>query len=311
MEPFYLDNSKRDTWKQCRNKYFLSVIKELKPDAGSAALRAGATWHGIQEGYNKYILVNGWPTTPEENMRTITAGFVRGKEVWDRETAKRTYVDDFRNFNTLVDAFGEYLDNFASDRDFITILQTEQVFDHVMIPENEVEYNLMKDLPPIHFTGKIDLGIKMDGRNWLLDYKTTSWWLDKVIMEANRSPQLIGYSYVGNKVFNFVAEGCLLSYLAMSARKSPKTGEYGKVGFNFRRVPQIYTEGDIQAWKFMFLLTCKEILDAEKTGFYPQSFDCYRYGQCAYLPLCQQHRPFEELSLVGFHVEPWDVLDEQ
>jgi len=310
-EPIILDNTKRKTFRQCKKKYFLQHINGLQPDYGSTALRYGVAWHGIQEGYYSYVQNNGWPTTQEEHIAAITAGLELGKKKWDKETAEKKYFDDYRNFNTLVDHFNAYNEFFAGDRDYIKIISTETKFECAILPETKLEESMLENIPPLLFTGKIDLSIVMDYQNWLLDFKTTGWILDKVVMEANRSPQFIGYSYAGDKVLDFKPNGCLVSFAFAGASKSKKTGEYGSTRFEFRRVPQIYTAGDIHEWKLSFIDTASEIYKAINTGLWTESFDnCYQYGACPYLKLCNQHCKYEDLNLEGFHVAFWDVLEE-
>jgi len=311
MEKLILDNTKRSTYRQCKMKYYLQHILGLQSDYGSTALRYGTTWHGIQEGYHRWIKENGWPTDQDGFVKALTAGLELGKEKWDSETEKRIFMDDFKNFNTAVEAFQEYLTFFADDKNYIEVLATEKKFECLMEPENDLEHSLLSQLPPVVFTGKIDLAVKMDGVNWLWDFKTTGWILNQVIAKANRSPQLLGYSYAGKHVLDFEPSGCLCSFAYLGASKSKKTDTYGKTRFDFRRVPQLYTDADIASWKLSFIDTCLDIQESTKRNLWPESFDnCFQYGACSYLRLCQQHVPFADLNLEGFHEEFWDVLVE-
>lgn len=305
-----LDNTKRSTFRQCKKKYFLQHVKGQQSNYGSTAIRYGVAWHGIQEGFHQWVKENGWPSDATL-MLALTAGLTLGKEKWDKESQTKSYIDDYKNFNTAVEAFNAYLDYFKDDHQYLEIIDTEKKFECPIEPENEVEERLLAKLPPMIFTGKIDLCVKMDHVKWLFDFKTTGWILDQVISKANRSPQLLGYSYAGDKVLDFKPAGCLCSFAYIGSTKSKVTGEYGKTRFDFRRVPQVYTEGDIKAWKLSFVDTCKDINFAMQEDLWPESFDsCYMYGACPYLKLCQQHLPYEELNLEGFHEEFWDVLEE-
>ncbi len=310
-EKLVLDNSARSTFKQCKRKYFLQNIHGLQSNYGSTALRYGSTWHGIQEGYHQWVKENGWPEDPVSTMSALTAGLQLGKKVWEKESEKKEFFTDFKNYNTAVDCFSSYLDYFADDKKYLKIISTEQKFECPIEAENEAEEKILSTLPPITFTGKIDLCVEMDKIPWILDFKTTGWRLDQVIMKANRSPQLIGYSYAGKRVLNFEPQGTLCSFHYLASTKSRKTGLYGKVRTEFRRVPQLYTQGDIDAWKLSFIDTAWEINRAKEENLYPESFDnCYQYGACSYMKLCQQHCPYEELNLDGFHINYWNVLDE-
>ncbi len=243
-------------------------------------------------------------------MAAITAGLVLGKQKWDKESELKQYYDDYKDFNTAVEAFNRYLDEFKQDQEYLKIISTESKFECPIEPENEAEDKLLSKLPPIIFTGRIDLCVEMDGSKWIFDFKTTGWILDQVIAKANRSPQLIGYAYAGAKVLDFDTSGCLCSFSYIGSTRSRKTGDYGETRFQFRRVPQLFTQGDIEAWKLSFIDTCKDINFAMKENIWPESFDsCYMYGACPYLKLCQQHVDYEDLNLEGYHIAHWDVLE--
>jgi hypothetical protein len=311
MEPIILDNTKRSQFRQCKKKYFLSSLKGMQSNFGSTAIRYGVAWHGIQEGFHTYVKENGWPKDATTEAEAITAGLRLGTEKWKKESVTKTYNEDYKNFNTAVTAFNAYLSYFKDDRVYLKILSTEKKFECPIEPENKVEDKMLSKLPPIIFTGRIDLCVEMDNMKWIFDFKTTGWILDQVIAKANRSPQLIGYSYAGDKVLDFKPNGCLASFSYIGAYKSRKTGEYGDAKFDFRRVPQIYTQGDIDSWKLSFIDTAREIDFSVRENLWPESFDnCHQYGNCPYLRLCQQHCEFEDLNLEGFHEEFWNVLEE-
>jgi hypothetical protein len=310
-EPIILDNTKRSTYRSCKKKYYLQHIKGLQSNFGSTAIRYGVCWHAIQEGYHNWVKEHGWPVSGGDWAIALTAGLDLGKQKFDKESEKKTFFDDFKNYNTAVSAFNAYLEFFKDDRNYLKILNTEKKFECPIEAENDEEALLLKGLPPIIFTGRIDLCVEMDYQKWIWDFKTTGWNLDQVIMKANRSPQLIGYSFAGDKVLDFKPNGCLASFSYIGAYKSKKTGEYGDTKFEFRRVPQIYTDGDIRAWKLSFIDTCRDIYKSMQDNIWTESFDnCHQYGACPYLRLCQQHTEFENLNTEGFHEEFWSVLEE-
>ena len=311
IEPIIIDNTKRSMFCTCKAKYNLSCNYGYQSSYGSTALRYGTCWHAMMEGFYSYIRDNGWPKNDAEYMQALTAGLELGKQKYDKESQSKIYVDDYKNFNTAANAFQKYLEFFAEDKNYIKVIATEQKFECPIEAENELEDRLLSKLPPITFTGRIDLQIEMDYSYWILDFKTTGWILDQVIAKANRSPQFIGYSYAGAKVLNFKPIGCLASFAYTGASKSRKTGEYGDTRYDFRRVPQIYTSGDIEAWKLSLIDTAREIQFCKDNDYWPESFDnCFQYGPCQYLRLCQQHMEVEQLNTEGFKVEFWDVLDD-
>lgn len=310
-EPIILDNTKRKTFCSCKRKYFLQHKNGLQPDYGSTAIRYGVAWHGFMEGYYSWVVENGWPQDLNSKIAALSQALELGKRKWDKECEKKTFIDDYKSFNAGVDAFNSYLEHFSQDKEYIKILSTETKFECPIEPESEAEETMMKGLPPLIFTGRIDLVVEMDYLNWLEDFKTTGWYLDKVISQTNRSPQFIGYSYAGRKILDYTIAGCLGSFHYIAASKSKKTGEFGDPRFDFRRVPQIYTDKDVISWRHSFIDTCLDIQRCEESGQWAESFDnCFQYGTCPYLRLCQQHVDFDQLNLDGFHVDFWDVLEE-
>jgi hypothetical protein len=312
MDPIILDNTKRSTFRQCKMKYFLSVIHGLQSDKGSTAIRYGVCWHAIQEGFHDWVIKFGWPKDPTSTMQAISIGLEMGHAKYQKESEKKQFFEDYKGFNAAVEGFNKYLEFFKQDSEYLKIISTEKKFSCPIEPENEAEDKLLSKLPPIVFTGKIDLCVEMDHVKWIWDFKTTGWILDQVIAKSNRSPQLLGYSYAGDKVLDFKPAGCLCSFAYIGSNKSKVTGEWGNIRYDFRRIPQVFTDGDIAAWKMSFIDTCREIDWCMRNGLWTESFDsCYMYGACPYLKLCQQHTTFEELNLEGFHEAFWDVLEEE
>lgn len=314
MQPktIILDNTKRKTFRQCKRKYYLQHVHGLQPDFGSTAIRYGVAWHGAMEGYYTYVIANGWPETTTEVLKAMESALVLAKKKWDAEMTKKKFLDDYRDFNTLVDNFQHYLKYFETDRENLKVLSTETKFEIPLLPENDQENRVLSSLPPVFFTGRIDLAVFFSYQNWLLDFKTTGWILDKVILEANRSPQLVGYSYAGSKALDIEVNGCLCSFSHIGAYKSKKTGEYGAPKYEFRRVPQVFHPHELIEWKSDFIDTCRELYFSTRENFWPQRFDsCYTYGACPYLKLCkQQDQDFDLLNLEGFHEDFWDVLED-
>ena len=312
MKPIIIDNTKRKTFRQCKRKYFLQHVKGLQPDFGSTAIRYGVAWHGAMEGFYTYIVEKGWPETSSEKLKAMESALLLGKKKWDAEMTKKKFFDDYRDFNTLVDNFQHYLEYYSTDKENLKILGTETKFEIPILPENDQENIILSLLPPVFFTGRIDLAVELSYQNWILDFKTTGWILDKVIIEANRSPQLVGYSYAAPRALDIEINGCLCSFSHIGAYKSKKTGEYGNPKFEFRRVPQVFHPNELIAWKADFIDTCRELDFSQQEDFWPQRFDsCYTYRACPYLKLCkQQDQCFESLNLEGFHEDFWDVLED-
>lgn len=307
MDILRLDNSKASMFRTCRRKFYLSEILDWKSNYGSTALRYGSTWHAILEGYYEHILTHGWG----ESANALAKGIEKGKEEWIKESEGKIFNDDYRTFDACCESFLRYLSFFANDFEFVKIIGTEKKFECPIIPESLEEEAKLKLLPPVIFTGKIDLQLMMSDGNWIQDHKTTGANIDQQAFRLNRSGQLLGYSYASNKVFDFVVTGCLVGMHYLSARKSTKTGDYGSLSVDFRRIPMIFNSGDMKEWKRSFIDTCLDVYRCMEENNFVMNFDsCYQYGPCSYTRICEQHKPINEVNFEGYHIEHWDVLQD-
>jgi hypothetical protein len=308
MDNLVLDNTRRATFRSCKRKYYWNDICGYKPDAGSSALRYGSTWHAFMEGYYSFIAKEGW----EKKDLAINAAVEMGKEKWDKKSAKQTFYPDYRTFEACAQSFIQYISFYHEDEKFMGIIDTEKKFECPITLETEEEIRLYSHLPPITFTGRLDLQAELNGMKWLVDFKTTGQGLATQGLRLNRSAQLLGYSYAGEKVLGFRPEGCLVSLHQLTARKSTKTGEYGSLTIDFLRVPQIFTPADIKEWKKSYLDTAKDFYNSIETNSWPMNFDsCYQFGACAFTRLCEQNKPEGEIATEGYHIDFWNVLDEE
>ena len=307
MDTIVLDNTRRSTFKSCKRKYFWNDVCGYKPDQGSSALRYGSTWHAFMEGYYSYIKEHGWG----KRDLAINAAVEKGKWKWDKESAKQTFLPDYRTFEACAQAFLQYITFYHDDDMFLEVIDTERKFECPITLDTPDEQRLYNHLPPITFTGRLDLQAEMNGMKWLVDFKTTGQSLSTQALRLNRSAQLLGYSYAGERVLGFRPEGCMVSLALLSARKSVKTGEYGQLTMDFLRVPQIFTPADIQEWKMAYLDTANEFLFASVSKSWPMNFDsCYQFGACQFTKLCEQNKIPEETNTEGYHVDFWSVLEE-
>lgn len=302
-----LDNTKRSTYSSCLRKGFWQYYNNWQSQMGSTALLFGSTWHGFQEGFYGSLKETGWGG----RERALVNAVVMGKKVWDRELAKQEFFMDYRTLDTCSEAFLQYVNFYDGDRDILNVLHTEQVFACPIELKGEREHAIFGHLPPIVFTGKLDLQVEMSGSNWIIEHKTTGMALAQQAYRLHRSPQIMGYSYAAPRVLNFEVEGCLISFLHASARKN-KDGVYGKTTLDFKRVPQLFNKADLAEWRLGFLNVCKSIYECEENDYWPMNHDqCYSaFGGCPYIRLCEQNRVPEEVNYEGFLEIPWDVEKE-
>ena len=283
----HIDHSRRSCATACLRKYYYQYVRNLSPEHGSTALRYGSTWHAFLDGYYSSKMAGG---TADENY---TAAYTQAKDTWERESALQTFFDDYRTFENCAKSFIEYNSFYANDFAQLEVTAIEKAFC--------IEF---KDY---YFEGKLDLQVLMGGLSWLMEHKTTGQHLSMQTSRLSRAPQTIGY-WAAQKILGIEGEGAIINLAHLSAIKSKVTGEYGKPKIEFTRSPQIYTQHDINDWKTQFDHEVDRILRCMDSDIWPKNFDnCYQYGQCSFLNICDQHRPLGEENTNGYVTKVWDV----
>jgi len=289
-----IDNTKRRCYSLCPRKFYFEHIKNLRPLHSSTALRFGLCFHEIMEAYYTTIKEEGW----SEKVSAITKGALAGKVSWEKESEGKQYYSDYRTLENCLSAFLGYVSHYKDDESFLEVVEVEQKF---RLPVTD----------DIFFTGKVDAKIKLNGSTWLLEHKTTGMAIDKQLKTLTRDAQVIGYTYAGLQT-NHEVEGILVSMTHVSATKSRVTGDYGKTKIEYRRSPQIFTQGDIDTWKESITWTARQIQHSMENNFWPCQHDsCYHFGSCTYTSLCEQNcKNLEDINDSNYvTVPPWNVLE--
>lgn len=307
MKSLSLDNTRKNTFETCQRKYYYTYCKGYRSEYGSTALRYGSTWHGMKEGFYLSILKNGWKNAP-----ALTAAIENGRKVWEEETSKRHFIDDYRTLDNAMLAFAMWIEHFAGDEGILEVVEPEVPFKlKVNLTKQEREQFPQLTETDLYFTGKIDLEVKLAGRYWITEDKTTGYTLNRLAEQLQRSTQLIGYVVAGSTILPSPPEGVLVTMHQLTARKSTKTGTYGEPKVDFSRVPQIFTDRDLADWRVKFLSEANDIVREHQRNLWPKDFNaCFNYNRrCEYYNLCSQNVPLGEERLEGLFVdEPWDVL---
>ena len=302
-----MDYSKSDTYYQCPRKYNLRYVKLVTSKYGSTAMRFGSGFHAAMEGLYSHIKEHGWT----KDGRAVEQGINLAKSEWEKESEGRTFTEDYRTFPILVDVFLKYLDHFYQDEMMLKIRHTERAFKLLMKPTQD-DLTHFPWLVPFYFTGKIDQECDLNGANWINEFKTTGWSLNKLRDELTRSPQIIGYNYASKHVCDVTPEGSLVTIVYVLSRKSKVTGNYGKLTVDFGRYPQIYNSYDLKDWRKHFISLVAQMQWSHQHKYFPPRFQsCFHFGRCEFLNLCEQSRPLKDCSYYGYQDgKDWDVTTE-
>jgi hypothetical protein len=217
------------------------------------------------------------------------------RKTWEEECDRGAYYNDYRTIENCIKSFLQYVSTFAGDEHMLKVVQSEQEFKVLISPEeNDVPFE------PFHFTGKIDLVAELNGRRWIMEHKTTGQPLDTQVQRLHRSAQVMGYTYAASRLYKDIeaVEGALVTIHYLSAYKSKTTGSYGEPKIDFRRSPQIFSKNDITQWRASFIDAISELRLAKKNNSFPMNHDnCFQFGACPYLQLCEQQTDLESIYL--------------
>ena len=289
------DNTYRGAFQSCKRKYFFQRVLGLTSIYGSPALRFGSTWHAFMEGYYSHIQEHGWAHDGEAIKRAAEYGAA----VWKYETEVHGQAfneDDYRTLDNCAISFLEYVTEFQEDYNMLKVIETEKMFDHIM----ELSNSERKTFPnlanlEVHFQGRLDVQVSLSGMPWILEVKSTGQPIGTQAKRLNRSPQILGYSYAGKYALEFPSDGCYVSIHQISSRRK-KDGDWGSVTRKFQRIPNIFTDEDLEAWRESFLATCSDIAAYQKADIWPMQFDsCYQFGQCQFCNICERNVPLNVL----------------
>lgn len=303
-----LDHTKRSTFDACPKKYENNYLRHIIPNKGSTALRYGIVWHAAMEGFYSHIAENGWT----RDGKAIERGVRYAQKKWNEVTERQHWYDDYRTLENMLKSLLAYIDHFAHDEGLMEILESEKVF-MIKISPTAAETKLFPRIQVFWFTGRCDLEIRLSGRNWLNEFKSTGQALSLQASRLHRSPQVMGYNYAASRILKAIPEGSLITLHHLSAYKSKKTGLYGNPKIDFKRVPQVFFEADLENWRHHMLRAAQNLQMAIEANYFPMNLDsCYTYGACSYLSLCEQNRPIGEEVLDNFFIDPnpWDVTTE-
>jgi len=300
-----LDNTKRSQFVTCDRKGYWQYERDLKPNQGSTALRYGIVWHSTQEGFYGHIRDNGWT----HDGKALEAAIKATKESWEEQSAKQAFFEDYRTLENCLQSLLAYLAHFNNDEGMLEVTDVEKKFKIKMnFSERDKRLFPYAYQEGVVFAGRIDSSIKLSGRAWRVEQKSTGQALSVQKARLRRNPQDIGYAFADKCISEDPAEGCLITLHHLSAYKSKKTGLWGAPKIDFDRVPQIYTDRDLLAWRESFLYCANKVVENRSMGIWPMQQDsCYQYSRCTFTSLCEQNAPLGHEILEGFFEdEPWE-----
>lgn len=300
-----ISNSRREKFMSCPRKYYWAYEHEkigVEPMYGSTALRYGRVWHFALQAYYDFIKEHGWEGKNEFGETVYEYAKRMAKALWEEETDARTFFDDHRTFENLVNALSGYMDKWMEERAYLEVISTEKdFFIEIELTDEEKEHFPYLAKQKLIGTGIIDLVAAIHRQVWIFEHKTTGTWMTSVLATLQRSAQTQWYHDNADKIVDDEIQGVMVNLHHLSAYKK-KDGTYGATKIEFERDPQIYSDADLKACRQSFLHVADMIAREKERGIWPMNLDtCYKFNkQCEFTNLCQQNKPFNETNTEGF-----------
>lgn len=290
-----LSNSRMNAFSNCNRKFYWSYKKELTTTYGATPLRYGKAWHKVMECYYSHIKEYGWGNKDPLGVTAIEAGLSGLRDCWDAESEDLEWTDDYRTLEACAEAFIAYVAEFKEEKSSLEIIATEfKYMTPITLTEEEDKLFPYLKGKSVLFTGIIDMIVKEYGHIWAYEHKTTGAWMQSIIATLRRSAQTQGYLWNVKEEYTpkgIMVEGIMVNLHHLSAGKL-KGGGYGKKKIEFKRDPQMYSDGDFREWRRSSLAVLNDMVRAEELDFYPMNLSkCHEYNKpCQFTSLCEQNK---------------------
>lgn len=297
-----IDNSSLETFITCPRSAQYMVCLKRKPSGDRSALRFGQIIHkALEVRYRSAAPMLAQTPAIEGAMLAVLA----------QEFANwQPPEDDFRTHSFAVELINRYGIQYPFESFDILRFPDGRPFVEVpfALPLGEIEIDdtlLVKDVAtnttaPRHvakikiiWTGKIDLGYKSNGRNYLMDHKTTSMMGPSFFAEFELSHQMHGYHWAAEALMNEPFEGFTIN--ALATRRPTKTGK----ALEFERKVFTTSRPHLDEWQQDCLHIVSDFLEMVRRGYLPKhtKWCVGKYGLCQYHKVCSLSPSHRDLML--------------
>jgi hypothetical protein len=295
-DEFWIDNSKRETFQLCPQKYAYRFEEHLVPvdRRRESALMFGGAIHSALETLYRGTAFNQ-AACPLHDATGICAR-CRGGQIPNISAVFLTnYADDpedpkeVRTVDRGLDILAQYLGKWR--REPFRVIYVEEPFE---LPMRADGFSFI-------YTGRMDLIVEQDGVIFPIDHKTTTRFGQVFDTSFKLSGQFTGYMRAaerktGQPVF---------TALANAIRITTKVDDS-----SFARIFTQRTPEEFGLWEEETADTARQILNMRSARFWPRNapFACGAYNRvCDYYPLCiSAAQTRETLKRSAYEVVPWE-----
>lgn len=289
-------------------KYYWNYERNIIPEGKYVPFMTGTAVHAGLESWYTYASPDAAVAALEESYRAeAEPEFIAERvELMDKEIAMgkrmiRAYTENYptedwdlqRPEQIFKAVLGERCSRCDEPYPKVNMVKT---------PNDELHRMLCHYCPaPIDFTiGKSDLIVSWQGDMWFVEHKTAKAAGATYMQAFSRAHQTVGYVTQASKALGMKIRGCFINVL-----KKTQTPQ-------FRRDIFVYPQGLRDRWVLDTQSFCDSVRRWKHDNFWPQfTGACYRYGKCAYNPLCDMNKPLEDSKILplGYKKREIDYTD--
>lgn len=298
--PRWIDNSKLSQFEICPRSFLYRYALHLTAKTPSAALIYGTAIHaGLEAGFRS--LSKG----KEEAMDASLKGFMQS---WESQQEKLPQpIDPTMEWRGPAVAVQSLTHFWTTQWPLIASWEVVGVEMGIEAPIPETSWR---------YRCRIDLFARVSSGAFIVDHKTTSWPIARMIKTDVIAPQLPSY-LLACKLAGFSPTGAMYNYLYAFSRKT-KSG-FSQPTVDCQLLPTTIPENRLEQVHKRMVFLIREIEECyEKWSWPMRLISCPgTYGSCEFLSLCDMYgwelpkaeEILDEALGIGFMIDEWRPFD--
>lgn len=279
------DNTSISLYKECPQKYYLSIILGYRKATLSPPLLFGIAYHEARETYDRHI--------SEGKDAALRAAL---RAAWKH--SENLGLDPARTRHTLCRAIVWYSEQYSPDP-----FELHHFSDGSPGLELSFRFELNRDTPSGEkyiYCGHMDKIVNYNGALYALEYKhTTSTLSESYFLRYIYSSQVFGYVAAGQIVFNTPIYGAIIDSVQIGASFSRYS----------RRVVHRASE-HLEEWLSDLTYWLSRVEDSHARNLWAHNTEsCHKFGGCPFLAVCSKAPYARDAVLRTEYVaERWNPL---
>jgi hypothetical protein len=297
--PEVIDNTFRETFTLCHQKFFRQAIQRQVSDIPNIHLHAGGSFaRGVEVTRRSFYELGKGST------ESVALGHAALIEFYGTFDADNGYLDHAKSLANMLRAFEDYFFEYQLDKDEFVPMEIEAG------GKRGIEFSFAVPLAinhpqtgnPILYAGRFDMLGKRGDTLWVIDEKTTGQLGTHWSEQWDLNSQFTGYCYAA-KHYGFPVAGAIIRGVGLLKTK-----------ITHQQVIIYRPDWMINRWMTQVLRDVKmmialwEVDEGDGSQYdYALGGACTSYGNCAYKKLCMSPNP-EDWLAVGFKKSDWSPL---